>query len=62
MSDEQVTFQDVIPQKVYVTRCEDCKNFKPETEYPGYDGTCWMWAYQLTKKDWYCSRAERRKT
>ena len=62
MSDGQLELEDFMKESEYVTRCMDCINFTESDEWPPYDGTCSAWNWQLTKTDWYCSRAERRKT
>ena len=56
MTVEQVTFQDVIPEKVYVIRCKDCLYFTKSDMVPYMDGYCSAWSYNGCKEFGYCTK------
>ena len=59
MTVEQVTFQEVIPEKVYVIRCKDCLYFTKSDMVPYMDGYCSAWSYNGCKEFGYCYKAMR---
>lgn len=57
---EQVTFQEVVPERVYVTRCKDCLLFTRSDVVPYMDGYCQKWNYHTVKENMFCSESVRR--